>query len=67
MDQSHPPPPLPPPASAPISPSSSAPQVVHVVSKPTGFARAIGFLIGLFVFAIVFMIGVAIGGAAIFA
>lgn len=67
MDQSHPSPPLPPPASAPISPGSSAPQVVHIVSKPTGFARAIGFIIGLFVFAVVFMVGVAFGGAAFFA
>jgi len=40
---------------------------VHIVSKPTGFARAIGFIIGLFVFAVVFMVGVAFGGAAFFA
>jgi protease-4 len=46
----NPPPYLPPP-----------PQVVHVVAKPGGLSRAVGFVIGLFLFAAVFGVGMGVG------
>ena len=41
------------------------PQIVHVVSKPGGLARAFGFIFGLFLFAAVFIIGIVFGMAAL--
>lgn len=45
----------------PPSPPSPRPQVVHVVSKPGGIWRAVGIVAGLFLFAVVFFMGLALG------
>jgi hypothetical protein len=41
------------------------PQVVHVVARPGGWSRAVGFMLGLFAFAAIFVIGVTMGVMAI--
>lgn len=43
------------------------PQVVHIVSKPGGFARAVGFIIGILLFGGIFLLGIMIGAAMFFA
>ena len=58
---SPPQPPQPPSIGAPGGAYQPRPQVVHVVSKPGGFWRAIGIVASLFLFAIVFFIGFGFG------
>ena len=41
---------------APTGPTRAAPQVVHVVAKPGGLSTALWFIVGLFVFAAVFVV-----------
>lgn len=71
MDQSSNDPPQPPPypqpqAAAVASAARAMPQVVHIVAKPGGIARAIGFVFGLLAFLAVFCIGIAVGVAALY-
>ena len=42
---------------APTDPTRVTPQVVHVVAKPGGLSTALWFIVGLFVFAAVFVVG----------
>ena len=59
---SPPQPPQPPSIAAPGGgPYQPRPQVVHVVSKPGGFWRAMGIMASLFLFAIVFFMGFGFG------
>ena len=46
---------------APTGPTRAAPQVVHVVAKPGGPSTALWFIFGLFAFAAVFVVGLAVG------
>jgi len=54
-------PPAPPSIGAPGGPPQPRPQVVHVVSRPGGFWRAIGIIASLLLFAAVFFIGLGLG------
>ena len=53
--------------SSPTGPTRAAPQVVHVVAKPGGLSRALWFILGLFLFAGVFVVGLTIGLTMMFA
>ncbi len=48
-------------APAAYAPMPIRPQVVHIVAKPGGFWRAMGIVVGLFLFAAVFIIGLFFG------
>ncbi len=52
---------------SPTGPTRVAPQVVHIVAKPGGLSRALMFVLGLFVFAGVFVVGLTIGLTMMFA
>lgn len=53
--------------SSPTGLTRVAPQVVHVVAKPGGLSRALWFVLGLFLFAGVFVVGLTIGLTMMFA
>ncbi|MHC5025662.1 MAG: signal peptide peptidase SppA [Planctomycetota bacterium] len=56
-----PPPPPPPPAAVATAGRGAAPQVVQIVSKSSGFTRAILFMLALFMFGGVFAFGLFFG------
>ena len=47
----------------PMPPSYNQPQVVHVVARPSGIWRAVSFMVGIFLFGVVFFIGIFFGVA----
>lgn len=47
----------------PMPPSYNQPQVVHVVARPSGIWRAVSFMVGIFLFGMVFFIGIFFGVA----
>jgi protease-4 len=60
-------PPAPPRAAPPQRVAPPGPQVVQIVAKPSGFTRSLTFVIGLMVFAGVFLLGLGIGIATMLA
>lgn len=53
--------PIPPSPPSIAAPPPMRPQVVHVIAKPGGLWRAVALVAGLFLFAAVFIVGLAIG------